>query len=102
MGWMLRGRCSCLAGEPCAFSSTGVFSYPHGSYRFIACRLPLSSTSSQPGGSMSHHIWSPEHPWPWGTERRGDPSTAIPSEVCFHEHDTGPSISWHWLPSGGV
>ena len=97
-----QGHCSCLAGEPCAFSSTGVFSCPHGSYRFIACRLPLSSASPQPGGSMSHRIWSPEHRWPWGCERQGDPSTAIPSEVCFHEHDTGPSISWHWLPSWGV
>lgn len=100
-GWMLRGHCSCLAGEPCAFSSTGLFSCPYGSCRFIACRLPLSSTSPQPGGSVSHHIWSQEHPWPWGTRRQGDPRTAIPSKVCFHEHDTGPSISWHWLPSWG-
>ena len=47
VGWVLRGRCSCLAGEPGAFPSTGLFSCPHGSRRFIACRLPLSSTSPQ-------------------------------------------------------
>lgn len=100
-GWVLRGPCSCLAGEPGVFSSTGLFSCPHGSCRFIACRLPLSSTSPQRGGSVSQHIWSQEHPWPWGTGRQGDPSIAIPSEVCFHEHNTGPSIGWHWHPLMG-
>lgn len=65
-------------------------------------QTPLELHVPSAWGSVSQHIWSQEHPWPWGTGRQGDPSIANPSEVCFHEHNTGPSIGWHWLPSRGV
>lgn len=85
-GWMLRGHCSCLAGEPCAFS-TGLFSCPSGSCRFIACRLPLSSLPSAWGFRVPTTSGLRSILGPGALGGRGDPRTAIP-QVCFHVDTT--------------